>query len=472
MSDWENLKEKGNDEYKKKNYNTAINLYTQAIEMNQKEETLYGNRALCFKAVNKLRQAMYDLNNALKLNPKSTKYLKRLAQIHILFGNFGDADILINKCCNLEPRDTSHITDLSNLKNLNKKYEGLIEAKQKSDWKKCEELAEPLIKECTEFTNAKILYIESLLNNVKLTEAIDFIINKVSSEEQANEEFDFLLATAFYYDGKYDKAKKVLATVLQKVNDNEKYNHLWKILKDIEKSKEKANDVFKNGKYQEAIELYTKLLEIDPNNKNFNSTIYANRALCYQKLGNNMEALKDINISINLNERYFKAYMRRGNIYMNLKMYEEAKYDFQKVKDAEPGNADANRLVEEAKKLEKQAKKRDYYKILDLKRDANENEIRKAYKKLALKWHPDRNNESEEQKKMAEKTFRDINDAYSVLSDPKKKQQYDAGMDPLNPEEAQGMDGGMHFSGADFDMGDIFKMFTSGGGQCKCFFNI
>src|SRR5690606_1881151 len=138
--------------------------------------------------------------------------------------------------------------------------------------------------------------------------------------------------------------------------------------------------------------------------------------LCHQKLNNNMEALKDINKAIALNENYLKAYMRRGNIFMNLSMYEEAKYDFQKVKDDEPNNRDAAKMLEEAKKKEKVAKKRDYYKILDLKRDANENDIRKAYKKLALKWHPDRNNESEEQKKMAEKTFRDINDAYTVLS--------------------------------------------------------
>ena len=166
-------------------------------------------------------------------------------------------------------------------------------------------------------------------------------------------------------------------------------------------------------------------------------------------------------------------------------MYEEAKYDFQKVKDAEPSNRDAVKLLEEAKKKEKIAKKRDYYKILDLKPDANETDVRKAYKKLALKWHPDRNNESEEQKKMAEKTFRDINDAYSVLSDPKKKQQYDSGSDPLNPEDQGFGDGGMgggmggmNFGGGSggmggIDMEDLLRMFASGGGggggSCKLF---
>jgi DnaJ family protein C protein 7 len=182
-----------------------------------------------------------------------------------------------------------------------------------------------------------------------------------------------------------------------------------------------------------------------------------------------MEALKDINKSIQLNERYWKAYMRRGNIYMTLNMYEEAKYDFQKVKDNDPSNKDIHKLLEDSKKEEAKAKKRDYYKILDIDRNASTDDIRKAYKKLALKWHPDRNSESEESKKMAEKMFRDINDAYSVLSDAKKKRMYDAGSDPLNPEEGGsniivydigGMDG-MHFGG---DHSDMFNMFFGGGG--------
>jgi len=149
-----------------------------------------------------------------------------------------------------------------------------------------------------------------------------------------------------------------------------------------------------------------------------------------------MEALKDINQSIALNDSYTKAYLRRGNIYMTLKMFDEARYDFQKAKEREPTNQEAIKSLEEAKREEKKAKKRDYYQILGVSKDATESEIKKAYKKLAIKWHPDKNNQSEEAKKMAEKTFRDVNDAYTVLSDAKKKQMFDSGVDPHNPEEA------------------------------------
>ena len=406
---------------------------------------------------------MYDLNKAVELSPKNTKYLKRLALLHLSFGNFGNAENLLQKCVNLEPRDATHVTELNKIKEYIRNYESLNDAKAREDWSRCLELCDKLLKEITDFTTLKIIYVETLLENVKIQEALNFIMTKLTPEERSSEEFEYLTALTLYYDGKYEKARSVLSLLLKKVNDNEKLNHVWKVLKEIESHKEKANEIFKAGKYQEAIDAYTKLLELDPKNKNFNSTIYANRALCHQKLNNTMEALKDINKSISLNERYWKAYVRRGNIFMALKMYEEARSDYQKVKDSEPDNKEVIKLLEEAKKEEKKAKKRDYYHILGIGKDASQDEIRKAYKKLALKWHPDRNNTSEEQKKMAEKTFRDINDSYSVLSDTQKRQQYDMGIDPLNPEEAAGMDGsGGHFPGGNAD--DIFKIFFGGGG--------
>ncbi len=102
--------------------------------------------------------------------------------------------------------------------------------------------------------------------------------------------------------------------------------------------------------------------------------------------------------------------------------------------------------------------KRDYYEVLGLQKGADESAIKSAYRKMAMKYHPDRNPGD----KKAEEKFKEINEAYSVLSDPDKKDKYDrfgfAGVDP----NAQGFGGG--FSGQGFGFEDIFNMFGGMGG--------
>ncbi|KKU87860.1 MAG: Chaperone protein DnaJ [Candidatus Gottesmanbacteria bacterium GW2011_GWA2_47_9] len=66
------------------------------------------------------------------------------------------------------------------------------------------------------------------------------------------------------------------------------------------------------------------------------------------------------------------------------------------------------------------ATKRDYYEILGVSKSASADELKKAYRKLALEWHPDRNKAAN-----ANEKFKEINEAYAVLSDPKKKETYD-----------------------------------------------
>lgn len=110
----------------------------------------------------------------------------------------------------------------------------------------------------------------------------------------------------------------------------------------------------------------------------------------------------------------------------------------------------------------KKAKRKDYYKELGLGQDATEAEIKKAYRKSALKYHPDRHSGStDEQKEEAEKKFKRIGEAYALLSDPQKKQQYDSGMDLEEMEQGGGFGGG---GMGGVDPSDIFSMFFGGGG--------
>ena len=107
------------------------------------------------------------------------------------------------------------------------------------------------------------------------------------------------------------------------------------------------------------------------------------------------------------------------------------------------------------------ADKRDYYEVLGVEKSASEAEIKSAYRKKAKKYHPDLNPGDAE----AEKNFKEVNEAYEILSDPDKKQKYDtyghAGVDPNFGAGAGGWGGG--FGGAGIDLDDIFGSFFGGG---------
>lgn len=97
--------------------------------------------------------------------------------------------------------------------------------------------------------------------------------------------------------------------------------------------------------------------------------------------------------------------------------------------------------------------KKDYYEVLGLQKGADENEIKKAYRKLAKKYHPDTNQGNKE----AEHRFKEITEAYEVLSDPEKRKAYDSGGEEAFGEAFEGnMDDifsdlfGTHFGGFDF----------------------
>ena len=104
--------------------------------------------------------------------------------------------------------------------------------------------------------------------------------------------------------------------------------------------------------------------------------------------------------------------------------------------------------------------KRDYYEVLGVNREADQDEIKKAYRKLAVKYHPDKNPGD----KTAEEKFKELGEAYEAVSDPQKRAAYDQyGHNAFDPRARAGRGGGG--GGGFHDPFDIFRDVFGGGGN-------
>uniref|UniRef100_A0A669CTS6 DnaJ (Hsp40) homolog, subfamily C, member 3b n=1 Tax=Oreochromis niloticus TaxID=8128 RepID=A0A669CTS6_ORENI len=238
-------------------------------------------------------------------------------------------------------------------------------------------------------------------------------------------------------------------------DDKECFSH-YKQVKKLSKQLDSAEELIQEGRHQEAIEKYESVMQTEPNVPYYTNLAKERICFCLVKIKSATEAIDVCSEAHQRDPRNANVLRDRAEAYILNQDYEKAVEDYQEAREFDGDSNDIKEGLERAQRLLKQSRKRDYYKILGVSRNANKQEITKAYRKLAQQWHPD-NFQSEAEKKEAEKKFIDIASAKEVLTDPEMRQKFDAGEDPLDPENQQGGGGGQQ--GWPFH----FNPFESGG---------
>lgn len=171
------------------------------------------------------------------------------------------------------------------------------------------------------------------------------------------------------------------------------------------------------------------------------------RLLCEaeSRLKRTQKAIQSCSEALKLDENNIECLCHRAEAYLQAEDYEAAVRDYSKAQEASGGQPSqrVRQGLEKAHRLLQQSKKKDYYKVLGVSRDADQRTIKKAYRKKAIEYHPDKfqgGSRDDAEKKMA-----DINAAYEVLSNPDLKEKYDQGHDPNDPTGGAG--GGHPFGG-------------------------
>ncbi|XP_058059184.1 dnaJ homolog subfamily C member 7 isoform X1 [Anopheles bellator] len=459
----EEKKNSGNDEYKAKRYDSALRFYSEAINISPETAAYYGNRSACHMMLGDYRSALNDVKTAIAIDEKYAKGYIRMAKCSLMLGDVIGTDQAIRKFLSLDPSNTSLRDEIVNLKQLRDLNEKATACYDKRDYRTCLYHCDNALKIAPGSIPNKLLKAECLALLERFGEAGDIAITIMQSHS-TNADAIYVRGLTLYYSDNLEKGLLHFERALMMDPDHKKAKAMRLKAKQLKETKESGNELFKTGKYRKALEVYTEALALDQQNKDINSKLYYNRALVNSKLGNLRDAISDCSSALTLNEKYMKALLQRAKLYYNMENFEDAVKDYEKALKNDR-TMEIRNLLKDAKLQLKKSKRKDYYKILGVNKQASDDEIKKAYRKRALVHHPDRHaNASEDEKKEQERKFKELGEAYTVLSDPVKKSRYDNGQDLEEMSQ-----------GADIDAQQIYRQFFPsdfgyggfpGGGSC------
>merc|ERR1719273_1762405 len=447
----EEKKEEGNQLYKLKSYRDALAKYSEAIDLCPQCAAFYGNRSACYLMLGQPRQALEDARTSTTLEPTFEKGWTRLARCCVLLGDTVTAKQALTRLGELggeNPTEQRNVEVVDRLKTDGQ------QAYQASDYRRALYCLEKALEISTHSLLLKTSRAECLAFLGRYTEASEGA-NAVLQIDNMNADAIYVRGLCLYYEDNVERAFSHFTQVLRFAPDHVKAKEIYKKAKSLKAKKEEGNTAFKAGNLDEAYKLYSEALLIDPCNRSTNAKLHFNRATVAAKQKKMDECISDCDKALDLDPGYTKALLRRAKCYMESEQFEEAVRDYEKVLKSDKGNMEYRQLLQEAKLDLKKSKRKDFYKILGVEKTANDDEIKKAYRKRAMVHHPERHSSaSEDEKKEHETKFKEVGEAYAILSDEKKRRMYDSGQDLE--------DGGGH-GFHDVDPNSIFQAFFGGG---------
>ncbi|KAF2149937.1 small glutamine-rich tetratricopeptide repeat-containing protein A [Myriangium duriaei CBS 260.36] len=461
--DAEAFKAAGNKFFKERAWQKAIDEYTKAVEADTKSATYRSNRAAAYMSAGQYLQALEDCRMADELDPNNQKTLHRLARIYTSLGRPDEALDVYDR---IQPAATakdkspatvmkSHITQAEQLLRDGTSGSMAIYA--------LDQAVRGLGPGVFEPRKWKLLRGEAYLKMGTVNSLGDAqnIAMSMLRSNSADPDALVLRGRALYGQGENEKAIQHFRQALSCDPDFKEAVRYLRMVQKLDRQKEEGNTHFKAGRYQDAVRVYTEALEVDPSNKGTNSKILQNRALCNTKLKEWTKAIEDCDKALKLDPTYTKAKKTRAKALGESGDWEEAVRVLKDIAENNPNEPGIQKEVKQAELELKKSKRKDYYKILGVDKDAGDSEIKKAYRKLAIVHHPDKNPDDPQ----AEERFKDIGEAYETLSDPQKRQRFDSGEDLMDPSDMFGGGGmgGMGGMSGGIPADVLFNMMNGGG---------
>ncbi|KAK3586229.1 hypothetical protein CHS0354_014050 [Potamilus streckersoni] len=438
----------------------ALSHFHAAVEGDPDNYLTYFRRATVYLALGKSKSALPDLDKVLELKPDFTAARAQRANVLLKQGRLNEAKMdyeLVVK------RDADHADAREALMTIEPLENDIHIAKQlyeRRDYEGAIALLTKAIEICPWDPELREIRAECYIAQGDLFKAVGDIRPTTKLRSDNTKGFNKLSLLHFKM-GEADESLTQVKECLKLDPDHKECFSHYKKVKKLVKLMQEAQEASSQEKWVDCTQKASQILKTENTIHPYVHKAKSHTCHCEAMGGKSMEALKSCNELLDMDPENIDALCDRAEAYIHNEQYEEAKMDFQKAHNIDQQNRRAGEGLDRIQKLIKNSQKRDYYKILGVKRNAKKKEILKAYRKLAIIWHPDKYEGNDKEK--AKKMFLDIAAAKEVLTDKEKRQKYDLGEDPLDPEQ-QGGGGGPFWQQG-------FNPFGSGGFQFKFHFN-
>lgn len=233
----------------------------------------------------------------------------------------------------------------------------------------------------------------------------------------------FLRGKALLYAGDQETALTHFSTCLGYDAFDDDCKNAKEKLSQFRATLEKASKSLDAGKYREAAALLNTCLSYDTNWDHMMPQLYEKLTRAYLGASEGAKALEAVDKMIAYDDKVQNAFILKGEAYLLLEEWDKAVQEMQNALALGQTN-EARQALHKAERARKMAQRKDYYKILELPKTANKRDISKAYRKLSMKYHPDKAPDEN-----SNRMYRDVTEAYDVLSDDEKRRKYDLGED-------------------------------------------
>ncbi|XP_030374428.1 dnaJ homolog subfamily C member 3 [Scaptodrosophila lebanonensis] len=433
QADIENHLELGKEFLARGQLSDALTHYHAAVEGDPNSYLTLFKRGTVYLALGKTRFAILDFSRVLELKPDFTAARTQRGVVYMKSGDYKLAMSDFEQVLQEEPNNGVVYEHFSRIKPAADQWDLVQDLIRREDHQNAIAMLTQLLEVSPWSTTFRQARSDAYIAvNDPLAAIAD--LRQVNRLSQDSTEGHYNIAQLLYGIGHATNALKEIRECLKFDPEHKLCFPFYKKLRKVEKQLVTAEESRAQKNFADCVAAGEAVLKHEKEEPMIRYEAHKALCACYTGEEEFGKALSQCKQALDI-LKDAQVYCDRAEALLGSEMYDDAIHDFQAALDMDETNARAKEGIQKAKRLQKQAERRDYYKILGVKRNASKKEIVKAYRKAAQKWHPD--NFKDEEKKVAEKKFIDIAAAKEVLTDPEKRRQFDNGEDPLDPESNQ-----------------------------------